>query len=294
VKITFIYAYENEEWSTPMALAKEFESQGWEVEFVSIGSNRTGQYHDRDIQTWLDSKPKTDIVLFMDWGRFDSPLLDKNLVDAFWVQESGDDPQNFERNFPKSERFHITLSPDWDATEEYKKRGRDAYWWTHFADTKVQFPLQINTEYVAVTTRGRGGSEFLDTITQHGGGTIGNKNNMGPKEHTEFLNKGLMVIQKSRWGEITRRLFEGMACGKLVLCDRLNESKKLHELFKEGEEIVFYDDMIDCINKINKYNEDVTERNRIAENGYKKVLENHTQKQRVEFILEKWKNFQSQ
>jgi len=277
-----------------MALAKEFESQGWEVEFVSIGSNRTGQYHDRDIQTWLDSKPKTDIVLFMDWGRFDSPLLDKNLVDAFWVQESGDDPQNFERNFPKSERFHITLSPDWDATEEYKKRGRDAYWWTHFADTKVQFPLQINTEYVAVTTRGRGGSEFLDTITQHGGGTIGNKNNMGPKEHTEFLNKGLMVIQKSRWGEITRRLFEGMACGKLVLCDRLNESKKLHELFKEGEEIVFYDDMIDCINKINKYNEDVTERNRIAENGYKKVLENHTQKQRVEFILEKWKNFQSQ
>ena len=294
MKITFIYAYENEEWSTPMALAKEFESQGWEVEFVSIGSNRTGQYHDRDIQTWLDSKPQTDIVLFMDWGRFDSPLLDKNLVDAFWVQESGDDPQNFERNFPKSERFHITLSPDWDATEEYKKRGRDAYWWTHFADTKVQFPLQINTEYVAVTTRGRGGSEFLDTITQHGGGTIGNKNNMGPKEHTEFLNKGLMVIQKSRWGEITRRLFEGMACGKLVLCDRLNESKKLHELFKEGEEIVFYDDMIDCINKINKYNEDVTERNRIAENGYKKVLENHTQKQRVEFILEKWKNFQSQ
>ena len=294
MKITFIYAYENEEWSTPMALAKEFESQGWEVEFVSIGSNRTGQYHDRDIQTWLDSKPKTDIVLFMDWGRFDSPLLDKNLVDAFWVQESGDDPQNFERNFPKSERFHITLSPDWDATEEYKKRGRDAYWWTHFADTKVQFPLQINTEYVAVTTRGRGGSEFLDTITQHGGGTIGNKNNMGPKEHTEFLNKGLMVIQKSRWGEITRRLFEGMACGKLVLCDRLNESKKLHELFKEGEEIVFYDDMIDCINKINKYNEDVTERNRIAKNGYKKVLENHTQKQRVEFILEKWKNFQSQ
>ena len=294
MKITFIYAYEGEEWSTPMALAKEFESLGWEVEFVSIGSNRTGQYHDRDIQTWLDSKPKTDIVLFMDWGRFDSPLLDKNLVDAFWVQESGDDPQNFERNFPKSERFHITLSPDWDATEEYKKRGRDAYWWTHFADTKVQFPLQINTEYVAVTTRGRGGSEFLDTITQHGGGTIGNKNNMGPKEHTEFLNKGLMVIQKSRWGEITRRLFEGMACGKLVLCDRLNESKKLHELFKEGEEIVFYDDMIDCINKINKYNEDVTERNRIAENGYKKVLENHTQKQRVEFILEKWKNFQSQ
>jgi len=294
VKITFIYAYENEEWSTPMALAKEFESQGWEVDFISIGSNRTGQYHDRDIQTWLDSKPQTDIVLFMDWGRFDSPLLDKNLVDAFWVQESGDDPQNFERNFPKSERFHITLSPDYESTEEYKKRGRDAYWWTHFADTKVQFPLDIKPEYVGVTTRGYGNSQFLNTLTDHGGGTIGNRNGLGPNEHTEFLNKGLMVIQNSRWGEVTRRIFEGMACGKLVLCDRLNESKKLHELFIDGEDIVYYDDLVDCINKLNKYSEDSVERNRIANNGYKKVLENHTQKQRAEFIIEKWKNFQSQ
>ena len=294
MKITFIYAYENEEWSTPMALAKEFESQGWEVDFISIGSNRTGQYHDRDIQTWLDSKPQTDIVLFMDWGRFDSPLLDKNLVDAFWVQESGDDPQNFERNFPKSERFHITLSPDYESTEEYKKRGRDAYWWTHFADTKVQFPLDIKPEYVGVTTRGYGNSQFLNTLTDHGGGTIGNRNGLGPNEHTEFLNKGLMVIQNSRWGEVTRRIFEGMACGKLVLCDRLNESKKLHELFIDGEDIVYYDDLVDCINKLNKYSEDSVERNRIANNGYKKVLENHTQKQRAEFIIEKWKNFQSQ
>jgi glycosyltransferase involved in cell wall biosynthesis len=293
MKVTFIYAYENEEWSTPMALAREFESKGWDIEFVSIGSNRTGQYHDRDIQTWLDSKPQTDIVLFMDWGRFDSPLLDKKLVDAFWVQESGDDPQNFDRNFPKSERFHITLSPDSDSTEEYKKRGRDAYWWTHFADTRVQFPMNLQPEYVAVTTRGRGGSEFLDIVTQHGGGTIGNQNGFGPKEHTEFLNKGLMVMQKSRWGEVTRRLFEGMACGKLVLCDRLNKSKKLEELFTDGEDIVYYDEMVDCITKMNKYHEDETERNRIAENGYKKVIKNHTQKQRVEFLIKKYKEWES-
>lgn len=294
MKITFIYAYEGEEWSTPMALANEFESLGWEVEFVSIGSNRLQNWNDVELKKWVESKPKTDIVLFMDWGRFDSPYLDKNLVDAFWVQESGDDPQNFERNFPKSERFHITLSPDSDATEEYKKRGIDAYWWTHFADTRVQFPIENKPEYVAVTTRGIGGSEFLDLLTQHGGGTIGNQNNLGPKEHTEFLNKGLMVVQKSRWGEITRRIFEGMACGKMILCDRLTESKKLHELFTEGEEIVFYDDMIDCITKMNKYNEDELERNRIANNGYNKVLENHTEKQRVEFILNKFKEYKSE
>ena len=58
----------------------KFESQGWEVEFVSIGSNKLQNWNDSEIKTWIDSKPKTDIVLFMDWGRFDSSLLDKNLV----------------------------------------------------------------------------------------------------------------------------------------------------------------------------------------------------------------------
>ena len=62
-----------------------------------------------------------------------------------------------------------------------------------------------------------------------------------------------MVVQNSRWGEVTRRIFEGMACGKMVLCDRLHENKKLHELFIDGEDIVFYDDIVDCINKMNKY-----------------------------------------
>ena len=294
MKVTFIYAYENEEWSTPLALAIEFGSLGWDVEIVSIGSNRLRNWNDTQIKKWLSEQPDTDIVLFMDWGRFDSPLLDKvHLPNTFWVQESGDDPQNFERNYPKSERFHLTLSPDFESTTEYRKRNQDADWWTHFADTRVQFPMHIPNEYVAVTTRGRGNSEFLDTLTNHSDGQVGNQNGFDSKQHTEFLNKGMMVVQNSRWGEVTRRIFEGMACGKMVLCDRLHENKKLHELFIDGEDIVYYDNIVDCINKMNKYHEDGDERERIAKNGYNKVLNNHTQKQRVEFLIEKyneWKN----
>jgi len=158
-------------------------------------------------------------------------------------------------------------------------------WVNHFADTMVQFPMNIEPKYVAVTTRGYGSSEFLDYLTRWAEGAVGNKNGMGPKEHTEFLNSGLMVIQNSRWGEITRRIFEGMACGKLVLTDRLNITTELQSIFKEGEEIVFYNDMFDCIEKMNYYNENEEERERIAHNGMMKVLHNYTQIQVVDTLI---------
>lgn len=295
MKITFIYAYEQSEtWSTPFALLNEFKKRGWETEIVSIGSNRTGNYTDVNLQQWIQNDTHTDIVMFMDWGRFDSPWLDKKYKpNSFWIQESGDDPQNWERNSPKAHKFHLTITPDYDSYLAYKAKEINVEWITHFADTAVQFPMNLNPEYVAVTTRGFGNSNFLDYLTQWSDGAIGNRNGLNEREHTEFMNKGLMVIQNSRWGEITRRIFEGMACGKLVITDRLNDSKKLHELFKEGEEIVYYNDMADCIEKINHYNEFEEERERIAHNGMEKVLNNFTQIQVVNKLIEKWKNYQS-
>ena len=68
--------------NTIITLQTEFGSLGWEVEIVSIGSNRLRNWNDIQIKEWLNDKPKTDIVIFMDWGRFDSPLLDKNLVEV--------------------------------------------------------------------------------------------------------------------------------------------------------------------------------------------------------------------
>jgi len=293
MKITFLYAYDGEEWSTPMAIVKEFQLRGWQTEIVSIGSNKTGSYHDLKLQRWLELNPKTDIVMFLDWGRFDSPYLDKKLLpNAFWIQESGDDPQNFERNSPKADRFHLTITPDKQCAEEYSKKGIDSLWIPHFADTAVQFPLNTEPQYVAVTSRGYGNSEFLDYLTRWAEGGVGNKNGMDAKEHTEFLNSGLMVVQNSRWKEITRRIFEGMACGKMVLTDRLPEETGLSEMFIEGEDIVYYDEMFDCIEKMNYYNENEEEREQIAHNGMMKVLHNYTQVQVVDKLIEKWKNSQ--
>ncbi len=283
-KITFIYDYKDgEQWSTPMALLNEFKERGWETQIVKT--------NDTDLKNWIDSKPQTDIVLFMDWGRFDSQYLNKDLVPAFWIQESGDDPQNFERNSPKADRFHLTITPDKRCAEEYTKRGINSLWITHFADTKVQFPMNLEPMHVAVTSRGIGNSAFLDYLTHWAEGAVGNRNGLDAKQHTEFLNTGLMVIQNSRWKEITRRIFEGMACGKMVITDRLPEETGLSEMFVDGEDIIYYDEMFDCIEKMNYYNENEEERERIAHNGMMKVLHNYTQVQVVSKLIEQFNKF---
>jgi len=288
-KITFIFDYRGEEWSMPLALMNEFKERGWETEIVSIPNG-----DDSQLQLWIQQDTPTDIVMFLDWGRFDSKWLDKNLKpNAFWIQESGDDPQNFERNYPKANRFHYTITPDKQSAEEYKICGINADWINHFADTETQFPLNMEPQYTAVTTRGFGNSQFLDYLTQWGEGAIGNRNGMNAEEHTKFLNSGLMVIQNSRWKEITRRIFEGMACGKMVITDRLSETTGLSEMFIDGEDIVYYDEMFDCIEKINYYTENEEERERIAHNGMIKVLHNYTQIQIVDNLIKKfedWKN----
>ncbi len=295
-KITFIYAYEGEKWSTPLSLLNEFKySKNWDTEIISIGSNSTGHYHETNLKEWVESKPKTDIVLFMDWGRFSSPYLNKDLVDAFWVQESGDDPQNWKFNSPKCKGFHLTVTPDYPSYEMYKNfYNINALWMPHWADTRIHLPMAMQTlPYLAVTTRGYGNSEFLDTLTDHSNGSIGNKNGMEGLEHSRFLQSGKMVVQNSRWGEVTRRIFEGMACGRMVITDRLHHSRKLEELFTENEHIVLYDNMVDCIEKINYYATNDKERNKIAQRGYHRVLNNHTQKQRVNTLIEEWEKFKS-
>lgn len=292
--VTFIYARTSDEtWSTPMSLAIEFSSRGWNVQYVSIGDNRTGVYHDKFLREWIESTPKTDLVIFMDWGRFDSPYLDKRYVPAVWIQESGDDPQNFERNFPKANRFHHTFTPDAASHAKYIQRGIHCSWIPHFADTRVHFPIDIPPAYVAVTTRGYGGSSFLDTLTEWGDGAVGNRNGLDARAHTEFLNSGMMVIQNSRWKEITRRLFEGMACGKLVITDRLPEHTQINRLFIENEDIVYYDDLTDCISKINYYHENEVERVRIANNGRIKLLQNYTQSHVVTQLEEIYETYRT-
>jgi spore maturation protein CgeB len=59
-------------------------------------------------------------------------------------------------------------------------------------------------------------------------------------------------------------------------------------MFIDGEDIVYYDEMFDCIEKMNYYNENEEERERIANNGMMKVLHKYTQVQVVDTLIKKY------
>jgi hypothetical protein len=189
-----------------------------------------------------------------------------------------------------SDMCDILLVWDWVETEKYKKLGYNAHWFPPFADTNIFYPMDINIEYTAVTNKRMGNPNFLYKLIEHSQGMIGDMGPLELSEHCNFINKGMMVVNNSLHGDISDIILQSMACGKLVLTDRLKSERKLDELFVEGREIVFYDDIVDCINKINFFVEHEIERDSIAKSGMDKVLENHTQKQRVDLIIDKWLN----
>jgi len=285
--IAFIFAHRpTDEWSTPLSIVNEFKTRGWETPIYTLFDNNDN-YVDDNVYKLLETKP--DIIIHMDWGRHLSPVLSKlRQTGAFCVMEAGDDPQNFTRNVIKAPWFDLILSPDVRSVNAYKRQGHNAMWWTHFADTTIHYPMDVEQKYIAVSSRGTGSSEVLDILANHYPEDIINQNGWKGKEHTEFLNSGKMVLQHSRWSEITRRVFEGMACGKLVITDRLPEDTMLEDLFTDGKDIILYDDLLDCAEKIAYYNEHENERDEIAYNGKNKVMQYHTQVQRVNLILEQY------
>jgi spore maturation protein CgeB len=290
--IAFIFAHRpTDKWSTPLSIVNEFKNQGWKTEIYSLFDSNDN-YIDDNIHNLLKTKP--DIIMHMDWGRHLSPILSKlKNTGAFCIMEAGDDPQNFEKNIIKASWFDLILSPDIRAVNKYKELNHNAEWWTHFADTQIHYPIpSIKEKYIAVSSRGMGSSEILDTLANYYPGDIINQNGWEGIEHTKFLNSSKIILQHSRWGEVTRRIFEGMACGKLVITDKLPKETLLEDLFIDGEDIILYNDLLDCANKIAYYNEKENERKHIAQNGYNKVLQYHTQKQRVNLIINKWKNYQ--
>ncbi len=83
------------------------------------------------------------------------------------------------------------------------------------------------------------------------------------------------------WG-LPERCFGIPACGGFLLSDERVHAK---DDFIEGEEIIMFKDINDCMEKIKYHINNSDERRKIAENAYKKILSEHTYTHRAKKLI---------
>lgn len=287
MKVAIVYQFGEESWSTPYSLLSEFNKRD------GISASRF-QLSEQGIDELISSGPY-DLILVMDWKGLRFERLDKKYFPhSLFVGEMSDCPQNLHLHLPNVHKYDLLLTPAYDSHLTLVNSGHNSIYFPHWADSQLD-SHDINVGHHPVrSTRGPGGSQFLDELSYIMPDKFINKNGLSGIEHARFLSGAKIVVQNSRNSEYTRRLPEAMLAGAMVLTDRLPSSTNIDSLFTEGEDIVYYDDMADCISKINWYlsPEGDAERMSIATRGHLAVNFNHTQMQRVNVLLEQlniWK-----
>jgi len=300
LKIAMLYAsWEKfgEKWCTPESVRSELAHRGHDIRTYNLYHDEgrlfpdnvrhySNQGMNQLMQDFRTNQFTPDLIFVMDYGPWDAIQFDKRYFPGVvLIKEAGDEPQSHRQHFSAAPRVHMMLSPDRECVNRYHTCGYDARYWTHFADTRIFYPRpDVKVDFDCVTTCGPRGGGLTEEIQSALGGSFNNERYFYDVEHAKRLCMGKMVFQCSQYKEVTRRIFEGMACGKLVITDRLPQETGLSEMFVEGEDIIYYDDAQDAIEKIRYYASHDAEREAIARRGYEKVLAEHTQVQRCDVI----------
>ena len=79
------------------------------------------------------------------------------------------------------------------------------------------------------------------------------------------------------------RMFEVTGCGSMLITDRKNN---ITDIFVPDKEIVCFDNAHDCYEKISWFLEHEKERSRIAKEGHKRTIKDHSLARRVSYLDE--------
>ena len=278
-------------WSTPKGIYNAFDNDERVEELrwyptpssdPSFGFNELKKYYD-------SNEFIPDIIFWMSCGFF--PTLDelfdkKNFPKSKLVVDCGDEPQTMHYNQKRTKNADLILTPDVECYSQYKFLGYNVIFTSHWTDLNIFYPSFTSYEPFDVVTSMYGErGEVVNYLQEKLGSSFYLKNNLKDIENADLYRNGKIVFQKARYGEVTRRIFEGMSCKKLVITDRLNPNKQLEDMFVEDEEIVFYSSKEEALEKIRFYLNNNQERNRIAENGYKKVVDCFTTKNIINYVI---------
>lgn len=229
-----------------------------------------------------------DIIFYMACGPAvaDKFFNKENFPESKLVVDCGDEPQTFHYNIERTRNADLILTPDVETYLKYKSNHNNVIFTSHWSDPNIFYPSLTNYQPFDVVTSMYGSrGDVVPFLQEKLGDSFYLKNGLKDVENGDLYRNGKIVFQKARYGEITRRIFEGMMCKKLVITDRLPPNKQLDEMFIENKEIIFYNSKEEALEKINYYLKNDDERESIAEQGYNKVMNCFSTKNIVDYVI---------
>ena len=200
------------------------------------------------------------------------------------VNELGDEPQTRCHNAVRVQLSDLSLSPDAASAAHWRGLGATCLWFTHWADTALFHGLESSEPPIfLVTTMGRRRYHRLLQLLL--GRAYQNRRCEGA-ENTRFYARGQVAFQYARWGEVTRRVFEAAACGCCVLTNALPPQTRLEELLPANQAAVYYSGPLSLLSQLWRLARRPAWRQRVALEGQRRVLAEHTQRARARQLIE--------
>lgn len=257
-------------WSTPKGIKISLEKLGNNV--IEFGYDPNNCNFDE----LISRENEYDFLIVFSCGPH--PTLDSELrrlkqsISKKILLELGDEPQTKWMNSGRIEHADALFTPDLRCHLDYKSRGFNSHWLTHWGDESIfEYDERVVRENKCITTCGDRG---LDLIKNKFGDLFVNRR-IPIEENREFYNSGTICLQRSRSNEITRRIFEAGGCKLAVVTDYIPDDTGIYDLFKHGVDILYYNSIEEAINHIDTLLRDHDLRNQLSNNIFNKVNQLH-------------------
>lgn len=285
MKIAIAYHFDEnkkDEWNTPTGVVNSFRSKGNEVIEYSLDPQKC------DMSKLIADADKFNFIMFFWCGPsivFDYQLaLLRTKTKTKIFLELGDEPQTKLDNQERIKHVDAFFTPDLRCHKDYISRGLPSHWMTHWCDDKIFYKKEnANRQNICVTSC-IGYRPLISEFTNIFKDKFVNKHVWG-FNNTDYYNSGTFTYQFARFDEITRRIFESGGCGNAIITNRISSETGIYDLFIEDEDICYFSTAQEAYEKMIRLYEDDEYRNKLANNIYKKITENHLVGNRVDQII---------
>lgn len=227
------------------------------------------------------------------WHRISNEFPTKTII---WLS---DDRWRYEESRPIWELFNLVITTDKKGIERRKEEGFNNILLGQWGcNNYLCNKLNITKIYDVVFIGGCHGNrkELVEQLIKEGikiktfgrGWGNGNEGRISQLDLIRIYNQSKIVFNMSFTSKMDRiqvnsRDFEAPGCGSLLLT---RDTDEIRECFMPDKEIITYKDVDDAVDKIKFYLMNDAEREKIAKNGYKRVMKDHTYENRFLNIKE--------